>query len=663
MKSLPFMSTALLSIIVVARLFSSEPDAEMDVNDFIDFGEDATGIVVFGTPETTAQTQVIERDRIERSGARDLAALLEEEIGMSVTRQGGYGNRASLSMRGFDTSRITILVDGIPVNSLRSGGFDMSQIDLANVQRIEVIYGGSDTQHNIWSAPGGVINIITIGKQSENLSLGFVFSNTGYMPGKHNLRHPATEIGGPDFEDLFDMQSLSIFAGRAFKNFAFRASVFGNIAGNRYLYRDDFGFARRRISNEVIDGGGELRLAFGLPNDAKIIVTTSGYHARRNFPITMNSVGTVLATDTVLSGSASFSAPTAFRDDLETEASLAYRLSFNNYGAIISGRDRYVMAISRWNWYPAPELSLLSGIHWHFLHVDSGNPVDLEPEKTAHFGGAHVTGEYRLSPRFFVVASLKGLTDTKRIAAIPKAGIRWQASEAIALKHNYFRSFQFPSFDDLYYRSPDNSMTGNPDLDPEDGWGADLIGDFLFGGAFSFSAGIFGHYAIDLIRWTTSGGRRWRPENIGAAYFAGADFRPALTLSLGEAGPAVALRGSYQFLHSRLLSDGENFRVPYSPTHVVGAGLELRWPSTSLLLSLQYRSQNHADPRNRIVVDPSVVANATFNQNLWDGAVLFASLRNILNAAYESFSAYPMPGITLTLGFRLNIEVKNPGDE
>ncbi|MCL2608599.1 MAG: TonB-dependent receptor [Treponema sp.] len=659
------VASILLCFFVAARLLAADPEDDDNVDDFIDFGDDATGIVVTGTPETTAQIQVIDRESIERSSARDLAALLEEEIGMSVTRQGGYGNRTSLSMRGFGTNRITVLVDGIPVNSLRSGDFDINQINLADVQRIEVIYGGADTQYNIWSAPGGVINIITTSEQNKNLSLGFTLSNTGYMPGKYNVRHTDGEIGEPHFEDLFDMQSLSIFAGRAFKGFSFRASAFGNIAGNHYLYKDDFGFARRKISNEVVDGGGEVRLAFALPKDAKIIVNTGGYHARRNFPITMNSVGTVLATDTVLSGNASFFAPTSFVDNLTTEASFAYRLSFNNYGAIISGRDRYFMAINRWNWYPTERLSLFFGAHWHFLYVNSGNPVELDPEKTGNFGGAHITGEYRFSPNFFAVASLKGLTDTRRIAPIPKVGISWQATEAFTLKHNYFRTFQFPSFDDLYYRSPDNSMAGNPDLSPEDGWGTDLIGDFFFGDIFSFSAGVFGHYALDLIRWTTSGGRRWRPENIGTAYFAGADFRPALTLNLGDSGPSLTLRGSYQFLYSLLFPDGsgDSFRVPYSPEHVIGANLDLNWPATSLLFSLQYRSQNYADPRNRLIVDPSVIANVTFNQNLGGNTVFFASLRNIFNASYESFSAYPMPGITVTVGLRVNIEVKNSEDE
>jgi vitamin B12 transporter len=158
-----------------------EDDIDAEFAKFMDFGEDK-GITVTGTLETTQQMTVIDREVIEKSSSRDLAALLEEEIDMSIVRFGGYGNKTEMNLRGFDTERIAVLIDGIPANSPRSGDFDISQIDLNNVERIEVIYGGSDTKYNISGALGGVINIITIKKQKPCLNLGFALSNTGICP-------------------------------------------------------------------------------------------------------------------------------------------------------------------------------------------------------------------------------------------------------------------------------------------------------------------------------------------------------------------------------------------------------------------------------------------------------------------------------------------------
>jgi outer membrane receptor for ferrienterochelin and colicin len=123
-----------------------------DTDNYDDFGQDKKGITVIGTPETTQQMQVITKDEIEKRNSQDLASLLEESLDMSVTRYGGYGNQTELNLRGFDTERIAILIDGIPANSPRSGEFDINQVDLNNVERIEVIYGGSDTKYNVSGA-------------------------------------------------------------------------------------------------------------------------------------------------------------------------------------------------------------------------------------------------------------------------------------------------------------------------------------------------------------------------------------------------------------------------------------------------------------------------------------------------------------------------------
>jgi vitamin B12 transporter len=78
------------------------------------------------------------------------------------------------------------------------------------VERVEVVYGGSDTKYNVSGALGGVINIVTIKKLKPGFSFGGVLSNNGYLPGKYNKHRPAGEIGNPHIEDLFDMQSLNL---------------------------------------------------------------------------------------------------------------------------------------------------------------------------------------------------------------------------------------------------------------------------------------------------------------------------------------------------------------------------------------------------------------------------------------------------------------------
>jgi vitamin B12 transporter len=645
-----------LFFISLFSLYSQESNDDYG-DDFRDIGESPRDISVTGTAETTQQITVIDKETIEKSGARDLAALLEEEIDMSVIRYGGYGNQTSMNLRGFDTERIAILIDGIPANSPRSGEFDISQIDLSNVERIEVIYGGSDTKYNVSGALGGVINIITIKKQKTGLNFGAALSNTGYMPGKYNKRHARGAIGDPEFIDLLDMQSLSLFAGYGAEQFSWKASLFGNRAGNHYLYEDDYGFARRKISNEVLDAGGNAQFMFALPKDATILSDTKLYYAHRDFPITMNSVGSALATDVLITENIMFAAPVIFRDDLAAEASLTYQTSITHYGVNISSNDHFLTGINRWSWYPAENLTVRSGIDWRFLYINMDSPTELEPVKTGNQGGLYVTAEYKLLKNLLLVGSVKGATDTRQAAAVPKLGLSWKAAPLFTLKNNYFRSFKFPDFDDLYYRSLDNVFVGNPNLKPEDGWGADIIGELTLEKYFSVVSTVFWQWTTDSIHWVKSQGGRWSPENVGTACFTGADFRPVFTLPLDKWNfTSIKIGGNYQFQFSWLLNGdldfANSFRIPYMPTHIIGGSVDLVWKTGSLFISAHYETTRYADTMNQMPLDPHCVMHATVNQKAGKYLTFFASLRNILNAQYESFASYYMPGISLVLGAR-----------
>jgi vitamin B12 transporter len=635
----------------------SDSGADKTYGGYLDFGGDE-GLTFTETPETTQQMTVITKEDIERRNVQDLAVLLEDALGMSVTRYGGYGNQTELNLRGFDTERIAILIDGVPANSPRSGEFDVSQVDLNAVERVEVIYGGSDTKYNVSGALGGVVNIITIKEQKPGFNAGGMFSSTGYLPGRYNTRHSGGAIGEPHPEDLVDMQSLSFFAGSGLEKFSWRASIFGNRAGNHYLYQDDYGFARRKTSNEILDTGGNASLAWDISDTSALLSDTKWYYARRNFPVTPNSTGSALAKDFSVTENVLFNAPLIFREELGTEASLSYQYSNTRYGVDTRSFDHYLTGINRWNWYAGEKLTLRSGLDWRFLYVDSRSATETEPIKTGNLGGLYVTAEYLPLKKIALIASIKGVTDTRQGTAVPKLGFRWDISSQFTLKNNYFRGFKFPDFDDLYYRSIDNIFAGNPNLKPEDGWGADLIGEFTLNDRFTVSTAVYAQWTTDSIHWVKSAGGRWSPENIGNAFMSGADVRPVLTLDIKRGGiQTLKLGFTYQFQLSRLLSGSlvfdDGFRIPYTPTHITGGSVDLQWKTGSFLLSVHYETARYADTLNQISLAPYCVAHLTCNQNLGKRVTVFASLRNILNAHYESFAAYYMPGISLTAGARV----------
>ncbi|RME34048.1 MAG: TonB-dependent receptor [Gammaproteobacteria bacterium] len=112
---------------------------------------------------TAASIDVIDREEIERSGARHLGDLLRGQGGVQVSDQTGDGSRAIVSMRGFGANAAAntlILVDGRRLNNTDLRAPDLNVVSLQDIERIEIIQGSAGTLFGD-QAVGGVINIIT----------------------------------------------------------------------------------------------------------------------------------------------------------------------------------------------------------------------------------------------------------------------------------------------------------------------------------------------------------------------------------------------------------------------------------------------------------------------------------------------------------------------
>jgi vitamin B12 transporter len=98
------------------------------------------------------------------------------------------------------------------------------------------------------------------------------------------------------------------------------------------------------------------------------------------------------------------------------------------------------------------------------------------------------------------------------------------------------------------------------------------------------------------------------------------------------------------------------------PTHTIGASVDIPWKigpekyEGSLLISGHYESLRYAEVTNITELAPYFLLNLTVNQRVGKNLTAYTIIRNALNTSYESFYDYPMPGITLTLGMRFNLE-------
>jgi vitamin B12 transporter len=123
-------------------------------------------IVVTGTvqPRTLgsefAATSVLTRDELQRTGVRDVVAALELLGTALVEQQGGPGTAAFVRLRGADSRDTLVLVDGVPLNDVTLGLASLSQLPVADIERIEVARGNLSALYGA-NATGGVIHVFT----------------------------------------------------------------------------------------------------------------------------------------------------------------------------------------------------------------------------------------------------------------------------------------------------------------------------------------------------------------------------------------------------------------------------------------------------------------------------------------------------------------------
>ncbi|MDR2181142.1 MAG: TonB-dependent receptor, partial [Treponema sp.] len=562
-KALPFLCLA-FAVPLAAQEWDDAPVME------------AEGITVVGTSETTQRITIVDRAEIEKSGAGDLARLLEDTAGLGTTRYGPYGSQGDINVRGFDSERVAFLINGIPANSTGTGEFDYNQIDLASVERVEVIYGGSDTKYNVSGAIGGVINIITVKRQKPGLRLRTTVSNTSSLPGRYY--EPNRGDRGARMEDLLDNQKVTIQAEQGLDAFSWTASAFTNRAENHFLYTDPYDRTRRKEGNEVRDAGASVSLIREFPGLTRVIAAGNFYYADKNVPLHGYSRISAAERDYAARENILVEMPEAFHENFSMEASLSHSWQETDYRGPSDHSRQHEHSfglINRWGYYPLEALTLRWGADYRYALFDDGMFHDR------HDGGVYAAAEWSPLEKLLIIASLKAAFAGDRAAAVPKLGLLWKATDSLSVKNNYFRSFKFPDLSDLYYAGAGGR--GNADLKPEEGWGADLGAEWRKEHA-SLGATTFVQWYDNSIHWYSSGSVL-KPQNVGGALFYGADVRGSVTIPFDRGLEKIVFSASFQYMESYLLAYGYHIddgkRIPYMPRYSEGGGMEVFWKTGS----------------------------------------------------------------------------------
>lgn len=124
--------------------------------------------------EVPSSISVITAKDMEKKNIHTVRDAIGQMPGLHIDRQ---GDSSEISLRGFDTTNILVLVDGVQMNSTYNSRVNLNEIPVDNIERVEVLRGAASSIYG-GHAVGGVVNITTKEAKKEgttataNLSYG-----------------------------------------------------------------------------------------------------------------------------------------------------------------------------------------------------------------------------------------------------------------------------------------------------------------------------------------------------------------------------------------------------------------------------------------------------------------------------------------------------------
>ena len=117
------------------------------------------------SPDTPKAKAVLTQENIGRGGAgQTILDTINQIPGVSFQNNDAYGSSGgTLNIRGFDSTRISLTFDGVPLNDSGSYAiFSNQQIDPELIEQVNVNLGTTDVDSPTASAVGGTVNLRTL---------------------------------------------------------------------------------------------------------------------------------------------------------------------------------------------------------------------------------------------------------------------------------------------------------------------------------------------------------------------------------------------------------------------------------------------------------------------------------------------------------------------
>jgi len=622
------MKTTLLSLVAIAALTSSLNAANQYTLETVNVeAAQGTKLEVKDVPDSVT---IITKEALQESRVTNLAEALNRLGNISMTRNGGAGQTTSMFIRGMDSKRTLVLIDGVRYNDVTGlSGAQFSQIMLYNVEQIEIVKGA---QSGVWGADAsaGVINIVT----------------TKPKKGLHG--QAKAEYGS------FDTKTASLQASYA-------TDTYDITMGGSYYGTDGFSAAEPKKASPKY---GKRYDALGWEKDA---YTNKAFNAKLGWNITdedrvQASIQTINAYIESDAG-AGIDAPNGpyTTNDLKNRF---YTLNYNHKGSVNDIKLAYNLSTfdrSQYGGYTGSvnELKLDDKITYTengFLRV-GGSYQKSEQKKS---GGADLNKKYNAISgfisnynKFKLISDLDTiLTEAIRYdqysefdnKATGKLGLKQYIYQDYFLSSNLGSGYNVPTLYQLY-APPSNfgvvSPNGNSTLKPEETHSIDLtIGNKIFW--------VTGYYnkVKNLIDYVTD------PITYAGQYqnLSGNSVLKGIEVGYKDYFfDILGVSANYTYLHAK---DSENQTLARRPKDQVDASAVYYATETfDLGLNAQYIGERYDKiDQQGAQTGKYIIANFVSNVKVNKYITVYGKVDNITDKYYQTVDGYATAGRSLYLG-------------
>jgi len=574
-------------------------------------------------------TSLIKREKIESLSPRDLSEVLSYTSGTFISS--GSKNEFRIKIRGFESQKIVLLYDGIPIYEPFFNSFDLKTIPTEEVEKIKVIKGASSVLYGP-NALGGVINVITRRPNPPSFSLKTLYDS--------NNSFSISSSGAIHWKNIF-------FSG--FASFD-RSDGFKWNKNEENTLRENSDYERRNVTGKVYfypNQKSEILLEaayywseFGIP------FATEYYFPRywrfknwNRFQLNLGGTFSLLKN-----GHLKFRSYYVRHDnilDAYTDRNmneLMWESAYNNdsYGAFLLGSFPYLS-----------QNELKFSLNYRDDNVrtqdDRGEEWEEFEHQTLSIG---LENHFSLNPKLKLAGGvsldyLNKYSGDNKASLNPILGIKFNPYDYIDLHLTYSQKSRFPSMKSLY-----SSRAGNPDLKDERGtnyeFGLRYERNFLFSGA------IFYNRMKDLISARRLPDGFQTNLNIGKAHIFGFE------LEFQKAISWLNLSVNYTYLDGK--NEEENRPLDLLPESQLNFVLEVM-DKNKVQFNLWGLAVSSSEVRifDDIVKIPDYfVLNAILSKS-FSNFTIFLKVENLFDKSYVTEPGYPMKARTVSFGLKFNL--------